>query len=107
MLESENLRKTCTQISCKVLSVLLSEKLPTSRLATKCKPERTNRNCDMVYSSYPVLMETSIVPKLLLALFFSLMAVVSPTDRPKSVRNHCLIDVLVVVCIVTLLLQYA
>ena len=31
LLESENLRKTCTQISCKVVSVLLSQKLPTSR----------------------------------------------------------------------------
>ena len=31
LLESENLRKTCTQIPCKVVSVLLSQKLPTSR----------------------------------------------------------------------------
>ena len=49
LFKSENLRKTCTQISCKVVSVVLSEKLPTSRYVTKCKPERTNCNCDMAY----------------------------------------------------------
>ena len=31
LLGLENLRKTCTQVSCKVVSVLLLQKLPTSR----------------------------------------------------------------------------
>ena len=44
--------------------------------------------------SYAVLVETSIVPKHLLALFFSLLAVVTPTDSPKLVCNN-VIDVLV------------
>ena len=28
------------------------------------------------------------------------MTVVTPTDRPKSVRNRCVIDVLVAFCVV-------
>ena len=56
-LESENLRKSCTQISCKVISVLLSPKLPTSsRWVTKCKPEWTIRNCDMAYYQLHVFL---------------------------------------------------
>ena len=30
------------------------------------------------------------------------MTVVTPTDRPKSVRNRCIIDFCGVVCVVTL-----
>ena len=29
------------------------------------------------------------------------MAIVTPTDRPKSVRNRCVIDVFVVVCVLS------
>ena len=35
------------------------------------------------------------------------MAVVTPTDRPESVRNRCVIEVLVVICVVTLLLGFS
>ena len=49
LLELGNVRDTSTRISCKVVSVLLSLKLPTSRYVTKCKPERTIRNCVMAY----------------------------------------------------------
>ena len=31
------------------------------------------------------------------------MTVVTPTDRPKSARNRCLIEILVAFCVVTLL----
>ena len=35
------------------------------------------------------------------------MTVVTPTDRPKSVRNRCVIEIFSgVVCVVTLLLDY-
>ena len=60
LLESENPRKACTQIACKVVSVLLSQKLPTSRSVTKCKPERTIRNCDMAYSHNRTLTSCTI-----------------------------------------------
>ena len=41
--------KLAQKFRVKFFFVRLSQKLPTSRLVTKCKPERTLRNCDMAY----------------------------------------------------------
>ena len=35
------------------------------------------------------------------------MAVLTPTDRPKSVRNRCVIDFLVAFCVVSWLLNFS